>query len=108
MIITAGIYKGRKLLAPDENISRPTLSKTRMGVFNSLFSLLGDFENKSFLDLFGGSGIMGLEALSRGFGSVKVIEINKKSAEVIKKNYEKLGLKANIQIGDSDSIKKIK
>ena len=76
MIITAGIYKGRKIAAPNENITRPTLSKVRMGVFNSLYSLIGEFEGKSFLDVFGGSGVMGLEALSRGFNDVKVFEKN--------------------------------
>ena len=101
MIITAGIYKGRKLTAPDEKITRPTLSKTRMGIFNSLYSILGSFEGKTFLDVFGGSGIMGLEALSRGFSSVKVFELNKKSAEIIKKNYNMLNLKPNLTTGDS-------
>jgi len=101
MNITAGIYKGRKIIAPPENITRPTLSKTRMGVFNSLFSIVGDFEGKSFLDLFGGSGIMGLEALSRGFKEVQVCEINRISAEIIKKNYKSLNLKPNLFLGDS-------
>ena len=104
MNITAGIYKGRKITAPDEKITRPTLSKTRMGIFNTLFSVLGNFEGKSFLDAFGGSGIMGLEALSRGFASVKVYEINKKSAEIIKKNYCMLGLNADLTVGDSITL----
>ncbi len=101
MIITAGKYKGRKITAPDEKITRPTLSKTRMGVFNSLYSIIGDFSGKTFLDLFGGSGIMGLEALSRGFSEVKVFEINKKSAEIIRKNYGSLKLNADLTVGDS-------
>jgi len=101
MNITAGIYKGRKIIAPDEKITRPTLSKVRMGVFNTLYSIIGDFEGKTFLDMFGGSGIMGLEALSRGFKEVTVFELNKKSAEIIKKNYASLGLKPNIFVGDS-------
>lgn len=101
MQITGGTYKGRKILAPDENITRPTLSKVRMGVFNTLFSLIGDFENKSFLDLFGGSGIMGLEALSRGFSKVTVFEKNPKAAQIIKKNYETLGLKPTLYVGNS-------
>ncbi len=104
MIITAGIYKGRKVTAPDENITRPTLSKTRMGIFNTLYSIIGDFEGKSFLDVFGGSGIMGLEALSRGFKEVKVYELNRKSAEIIKKNYSGLNLKPNLTVGDSIKI----
>lgn len=104
MIITAGIYKGRKLQAPDEKITRPTLSKVRMGVFNTLYSILGDFEGKSFLDVFGGSGVMGLEALSRGFGEVKVFEKNFKAAEIIKKNYQTLGLKPDLIKGDSVNL----
>ena len=104
MIITAGIYKGRKIAAPDENITRPTLSKVRMGVFNSLYSLIGEFEGKSFLDVFGGSGVIGLEALSRGFNDVKVFEKNLKAAEIIKKNYKLLGVKPDLQIGDSEKL----
>lgn len=101
MIITSGKYKGRKIIAPDEKITRPTLSKVRQGVFNVLFSELGNFEGKFFLDVFGGSGIMGLEALSRGFSEVLVFEKNPKIAQTLKKNYEILGLKANLKIGDS-------
>ena len=84
MIITGGKYKGRKVCAPDEKITRPTLSKVRQGVFNTLFSILGDFQGKTFLDLFGGSGVMGLEALSRGFEEVTVFEKNFKVAQILK------------------------
>lgn len=101
MNITAGIYKGRKIEAPDEKITRPTLSKVRMGVFNTLYSIVGDFEGKTFLDVFGGSGIMGLEALSRGFSQVKVFEKNPKVAQILKKNYQTIGLKPDLMIGDS-------
>ncbi len=101
MIITGGKYKGRKISAPDEKITRPTLSKVRMGVFNTLFSIIGDFNGKTFLDVFGGSGIMGLEALSRGFEEVLVFEKNPKAAQIIKTNYKALGLTPNIKIGDS-------
>ena len=101
MNITAGTYNGRKIISRDEKITRPTLSKVRMSVFNTLFSMLGDFSGKTFLDLFGGSGIMGLEAISRGFKEVTVFEKNIKAAEIIKKNYEMLGIKPNLIIGDS-------
>lgn len=77
MNITAGIYKGQKITAPDENITRPTLSKVRMSVFNTLQAMM-DFGNSSFLDMYSGSGIMGLEALSRGFSRVVSIEKIKK------------------------------
>ena len=104
MIITAGIYKGRKIDSPDEKITRPTLSKVRMGVFNTLYSIIGDFEGKTFLDVFGGSGIMGLEALSRGFNRVKVFEKNPKVAQILKKNYQTVGLKPDLTIGDSTKL----
>ena len=83
MIITGGKLKGRKIAAPDEKITRPTLSKVRQGVFNVLFSERGSFEGKSFLDLFGGSGIMGLEALSRGFQEVVVFEKNPTNLKIL-------------------------
>lgn len=104
MNITGGKFKGRKISAPDERITRPTLSKIRMGVFNSLYSKFGEFNNLTFLDVFGGSGIMGLEALSRGFLAVTVIEQNKKSGIILKKNYEQLGLKPEIIIGNALNI----
>ena len=108
MNITGGKYNGRKIQAPDEKITRPTLSKVRMSVFNVLYSLLGDFEGKIFLDMFGGSGVMGLEALSRGFKTVIVFEKNKQAADVIRKNYKALNEPLNLTLGDSIKlIKKI-
>lgn len=88
MNITAGKYKGQKVLVPDESITRPTLSKVRMSVFNTLQGLV-EFEGSSFLDMFAGSGIMGLEALSRGFVRVVAVEKHPKAAGVIKNNYKK-------------------
>lgn len=104
MNISGGTYKGRKIIAPDEKITRPTLSKVRMGVFNTLFSLLGEFEGKSFLDVYGGSGIMGLEAYSRGFSKVTVFEQNKKSAFILKNNYVSLGLKPDLIVGNAINL----
>lgn len=103
MNITAGKYKGRKILAPDEKITRPTLSKIRMAVFNTLQSLI-DFEGSSFLDMFAGSGIMGLEAISRGFEKVVAIEQNPKVLTVLNENYKTLNVKPNILRGDSLKI----
>ncbi|MBQ3311541.1 16S rRNA (guanine(966)-N(2))-methyltransferase RsmD [bacterium] len=103
MNITAGKYKGRKILAPDEKITRPTLSKVRMAVFNTLQALI-DFENASFLDMFAGSGIMGLEALSRGFKKVLAIEQNPKVLKILNENYKLLNIRPNILRGDSLKI----
>ncbi|MBP7211258.1 16S rRNA (guanine(966)-N(2))-methyltransferase RsmD [bacterium] len=104
MNITAGKYKGRKVTAPDEKIVRPTLSKVRESIFNVLYSMV-DFEGSLFLDMFAGSGIMGLEAISRGFEEVWEIEKNLKVSKIVKENYATLGIKPKMVIGDS--IKKI-
>jgi len=103
MNITAGKYKGQKIIAPDEKITRPTLSKVRMSVFNTLQAMI-DFEGASFLDMFGGSGVMSLEALSRGFERVVTIEKNPKAAAVIKNNYKKFSNSPQLLIGDSLKI----
>jgi len=85
MIITAGKYKGRKIKIPKTSSIRPTSSKVRGSIFNITCLKEGGtifHEGKTrFLDLFAGSGIMGLEALSRGAKKVVFIE---KSAEAIK------------------------
>ena len=90
MNITGGKYNGRIVKAPDAKLARPTLSKVRMAVFNTLYSLLGNFEERTFLDVYSGSGIMGLEAISRGFRSSVGIERNKTVLEIVKSNYKTL------------------
>lgn len=100
MIITAGQFKGRKIQVPPEDITRPTLSKVRMGVFNTLQSMI-DFDGKSFLDMYAGSGIMGLEALSRGFEMVLAIEKNPKAVSIIKSNFSKFPISPKLIVGDS-------
>ncbi len=104
MNITAGKYKGQKITAPDENITRPTLSKVRMSVFNTLQCMI-DFEGASFLDMFAGSGIMGLEAVSRGFSKVVSIEKNKKVYNVIKNNFKKYEKDNDLKLILGDSLK---
>lgn len=107
MNITAGIYKGQKVTAPDENITRPTLSKVRMSVFNTLQAMI-DFEGSSFLDMYAGSGIMGLEALSRGFSKIVSIEKNKKVYNVIKLNFKKYEKDNYLKLILGDSLKACK
>lgn len=104
MIITAGEFKGQKILTPDESITRPTLSKVRMAVFNTLQALM-DFNGKSFYDMYAGSGIIGLEALSRGFDSLTSSEKNPKVVSVLKNNYKKFLSKKKINFVMGDAIK---
>lgn len=104
MYVTGGQYKGKRITTPSG--VKPTLSKTRESVFNILTSLLGSFEGKSFLDMFGGSGLMSLEAVSRGFYSI-TIEKDRKSYFIIKNNLEIAGKKAKIICANSlDYIEK--
>lgn len=105
MHITGGKFNSRKLHSPKGDNVRPTLSKTRSAIFDTLQSLI-DFEDKTFLDVFAGSGIMGLEAISRGFKKCTAIEKDKKTFLNIKANYELLGLEPNVFC--ADSLKKLK
>ena len=99
MYLTGGQFKGFKIDVPKS--ARPTLSKVRESIFNMLDNL--EHGNK-FLDMFAGSAIMGLEAYSRGY-QVKEIEINKKSAAIIKKNYDKLNITPDIAVIDALKFK---
>ena len=108
MNITAGKFKGQKITAPDEKITRPTLSKVRMSVFNTLQGMV-EFEGGSFLDMFSGSGIMALEAISRGFSKAVGIEKHPKVIQVIKNNYKKyLNYDFELKIIQGDSLKTVK
>ena len=104
MQITGGKFNGRKIIAPKSLSVRPTLSKTRQSVFNILNNLIGNFDDKSFLDMFAGSGIMGLEALSRGFKDVVAVENDFKTAKIIKENYKNLGLTPNLFIKNALNV----
>ena len=86
MRIIAGAGKGRKLFSPP-SITRPTSDRAREGLFSSLISSFGTLDGLHFLDLFAGSGAVGVEALSRGAGLVESVESNSASAEVCEKNF---------------------
>ncbi len=103
MHVTGGQFKGHKIIIPD--CAKPTLSKTRESVFNVLYSYFGDFKNLIFLDLFSGSGVMSLEALSRGFNTIS-LDIDKKAYNLIKNNLKIA--KDGYKIYCSDCIKFIK
>lgn len=99
MQITGGKYNSRKIKTPEYDNIKPTLSKTRQGIFNALSSLI-DFDGKLFLDMFAGSGIMSLEAISRGFEVIS-FEKDKKTAFAIKESFKSLKLTPNLYFGDA-------
>lgn len=103
MQITGGKFNSRKLISPKGENVRPTLSKTRSAIFDVLYGYM-DFEGKIFLDMFAGSGIMGLEAVSRGFEKSYAIEKDRKTYRTLKSNYELLKIEPNVFWGDSLKI----
>lgn len=74
MRIIAGQWRGRPLVAPQGDATRPTADRTRETLFAMLTSRLGSFEGLSVADLFAGSGALGLEALSRGAETCLFVE----------------------------------
>jgi 16S rRNA (guanine966-N2)-methyltransferase len=90
MRIIAGKYKGRKIDFPKH--IRPTQDKVRQAIFGTLGQ---DFKGFSVLDLFAGSGAMGLEALSRGAKEVVFVDIERQCNLLVKRNLESLGLSPN-------------
>lgn len=81
MRITGGKYRGRIIACPPGEI-RPAMDRMR----ESLFSILGDITDSSFLDLFSGSGVVGIEAASRGAGVVHLVEKDGKKRATILRN----------------------
>ena len=90
MRIIAGEWRGRKLTAPPGEVTRPTADRTRETLFNMLASRLGSFEGVNVVDLFAGSGALGLEALSRGAASCLFVEQDADAVKSIRKNIESL------------------
>lgn len=90
--IIAGVAGGRTLVVPTGSSTRPTADRAREGLFSTLSSLLGSIDGIRFLDLYAGSGAVGLEAASRGAGSVVLVERDAKALRAIRANVESLGL----------------
>lgn len=82
MRIVAGEFKGRRLAGPDGKATRPTSDKVR----EALFSILGDISGQRVLDLFAGTGAVGLEAISRGASEAVLVERDRRMASVIDRN----------------------
>lgn len=97
MRIIAGQWRGRPLVAPKGDATRPTADRTREALFSMLASRLGSFEDLAVADLFAGSGALGLEALSRGAASCIFVEQDKAALDALRANAEKLGLRADIR-----------
>lgn len=105
MRIIAGHYRNRTLVTPKGTSTRPTSGKVRAAVFNIIQHHIQDLD---FLDLFAGSGAMGLEALSRGARSATFIERDIHAAKVIHANIEALGVKGQATVLGGDALTSLK
>jgi 16S rRNA (guanine966-N2)-methyltransferase len=94
--VIAGEFRGRRLQAPRGARTRPTADRVR----EALFSMLGDLSGVRVLDLYAGSGALGIEALSRGAASAVFVERDARAAATIKRNLDALGAEAEVRRQD--------
>jgi 16S rRNA (guanine966-N2)-methyltransferase len=92
MRIIAGTHRGQRIAAPKGRDTRPTSDRVRENAFN----LIGPVDDADVLDLFAGSGAMGLEALSRGAASATFVESDREACRVINANLDKLDFRATV------------
>lgn len=93
--IIAGKARGFRLKSVPGDSTRPITDRVKESLFNIIG---GDIQGSTFLDLFGGTGSVGLEALSRGAKSCQFLEIDHRAAEILKSNIEATGFKTNASI----------
>ena len=96
MRVVAGRFGGRRLVAPPGDATRPTSDRVR----EALFSVLGDITGARVLDLFAGSGALGIEALSRGAASAVFVERAPRAVAAIRRNLAELGEAADVRRAD--------
>jgi 16S rRNA (guanine966-N2)-methyltransferase len=99
--VISGEWRGRKLLAPRNDATRPTADRTRETLFSMLASRFGSFEGLHVADLFAGSGALGIEALSRGAAHCLFGEQDRDALDALRKNLATLGAadRADVRAG---------
>ena len=97
MRIVAGRWGGRTLVAPRGSSTRPTSDRVR----EALFSILGQVEGDRVLDLFAGSGALGIEALSRGAARAAFVDSSSAAVAALRRNLRSLGIEAEVRRQDA-------
>ncbi|HUZ38217.1 MAG TPA: 16S rRNA (guanine(966)-N(2))-methyltransferase RsmD [Streptosporangiaceae bacterium] len=90
--IIAGLARGRRLAVPKGMATRPTSDRAREGLFATVTAIVGPLHGARVLDLYAGSGAVGLEALSRGAAQALFVESDPRAAQVIQANMAAVGL----------------
>lgn len=102
--VVAGELRGRRIEAPRSEATRPTTDKVREAVFNALGSL-DVVDGARVLDLFAGTGAMGIEALSRGAAHCTFVESDREALTVLRANIHSLGLESRATVVASDAVR---
>ena len=98
--VIAGVARGRRLAVPPGKGTRPTSDRAREGLFSTLTAMRGTLAGAAVLDLYAGSGAVGLEALSRGAARVLFVEADGRAARVIRENLRVVGLPGGTVLAD--------
>lgn len=104
MRVIAGSARGRALSVPAGDRVRPTADRVKEALFSSLTSRFGTLDSLAVLDLFAGSGNLGIEALSRGAGSAVFVDNNPESLQFIRKNLQLTGLSGRAEVIRADAV----
>jgi 16S rRNA (guanine966-N2)-methyltransferase len=102
--IISGSARGRRLLSPKNYRIRPTADRIKESLFNILSVLMGSFAGCSVLDVFAGTGNLGIEALSRGAAQAVFIDSHKESADLVAKNLGLLGFSDRGRVLESEAL----
>lgn len=105
MRVIAGTAKGRKLLAPEGYDTRPITAKIKEALFSIWQTQI---TGAGFLDLFSGSGSMGIEALSRGAAHVVFVEKDRRAVSVIRRNLESCKFTSGFEVYQDDVFQRIR
>lgn len=101
MRVITGTARGRRLQTPEGMDTRPTGEKVKEALFSAIQF---EIQNKSVLDLFAGSGQLGIEALSRGASRCVFIDKDRAAADIVKMNTESTGFKSRSLISSMDAV----
>jgi len=99
--VVTGSAKGRTLRDVPGDSTRPVTAMVKQALFNIL---AGDVQDSNWLDLFGGTGAIGIEALSRGAAFVRFMDLNRNAVETMKWNLEHTGLTAQAEVRRGDAF----
>jgi 16S rRNA (guanine(966)-N(2))-methyltransferase RsmD len=99
--IIAGTARGRRLKDVPGDITRPITDRVKEALFNIL---AGDIVDATLLDLFAGTGSVGIEALSRGAEYVRFNDVHRQAIDTVKANLETTGLKSSAEVVKSDAF----